>query len=425
MRQVRSTRPEATRAAGNETASAEPEASAGEQNGVADKEDKAKLAGTPGAAQVASAEMQHTAHAPIWGAAPGGGVTAVSGGLALGEPDSAGAVAPPPAQDVPQMAHLPLPPASNAILPHHASPDLKVEGVLNATATGQAAGSVKNPMSFVDIKVMPAQNVVLAPGASQKRADKPDSAVQPPRSKKAKSAPWTDEEDEQLAKVVERYGVGDWCVVSSAMPGRSDRQCRDRYFNHVDTGVNRSPWTELEDAIIVGAHARLGNRWSSIVPLLSGRTANAIKNRFNATLLPRLRNPHAQMKRKRKCNAPVETLLAIHNPQLLQKPQTAQPQDGAAHDAASGNSMQPPNKPQPRRLQPPTEAMCTCGKMGFEARSDDESQKLPAGCTMLHHFPCPPARTQSPSPLETLADMSMRLLSAEKWDPKENKKQKT
>jgi hypothetical protein len=32
-----------------------------------------------------------------------------------------------------------------------------------------------------------------------------------------------------------------------------------------------------------------GNRWVDMVPLLSGRTANAIKNRFNATLLPRIR----------------------------------------------------------------------------------------------------------------------------------------
>jgi len=32
-----------------------------------------------------------------------------------------------------------------------------------------------------------------------------------------------------------------------------------------------------------------GNKWVEMVPLLNGRTANAIKNRFNATLLPRIR----------------------------------------------------------------------------------------------------------------------------------------
>ena len=119
------------------------------------------------------------------------------------------------------------------------------------------------------------------------------------KAKKAKSRPWSQQEDAQLARIVARYGTADWCVVSSSMPGRSDRQCRDRYLNHVDASVNKAPWTDEEDAIIVGAHACLGNRWSSIVPLLQGRTANAIKNRFNATLLPRLRNPNAQMKRKR------------------------------------------------------------------------------------------------------------------------------
>lgn len=36
-------------------------------------------------------------------------------------------------------------------------------------------------------------------------------------------------------------------------------------------------------------HSYTGNKWVEMVPLLQGRTANAIKNRFNATLLPRIR----------------------------------------------------------------------------------------------------------------------------------------
>ena len=42
-------------------------------------------------------------------------------------------------------------------------------------------------------------------------------------------------------------------AVSSSMPGRSDRQCRDRYLNHVDASVNKAPWTDEEDAIMWGA----------------------------------------------------------------------------------------------------------------------------------------------------------------------------
>ena len=57
--------------------------------------------------------------------------------------------------------------------------------------------------------------------------------------RKVISEPWNEEEDKKLGRLVERIGKKDWCMIASVMEGRTARQCRERYCNHVDDAINR------------------------------------------------------------------------------------------------------------------------------------------------------------------------------------------
>lgn len=64
--------------------------------------------------------------------------------------------------------------------------------------------------------------------------------------------------------------------------GRTSKQCRERWYHHLDPTINKSAYTPKEDKIIIETQARLGNKWSQIAARLPGRTENSIKIRCKA-----------------------------------------------------------------------------------------------------------------------------------------------
>ncbi|KAE9615525.1 putative transcription factor MYB-HB-like family [Lupinus albus] len=92
---------------------------------------------------------------------------------------------------------------------------------------------------------------------------------------------WTKEEDDILRKQIGTYGTVNWAIIASKFKDKTTRQCRRRWYTYLNSDFKKGGWSHEEDKLLCEAQKIFGNRWTEIAKVVSGRTDNAVKNRFS------------------------------------------------------------------------------------------------------------------------------------------------
>ncbi|XP_041015578.1 transcription factor MYB124-like isoform X2 [Juglans microcarpa x Juglans regia] len=92
---------------------------------------------------------------------------------------------------------------------------------------------------------------------------------------------WNQEEDDILRQQICLHGTGNWTIIASKFKDKTTRQCRRRWYTYLNSDFKKGGWSPEEDILLCEAQKIFGNRWTEIAKVVSGRTDNAVKNRFS------------------------------------------------------------------------------------------------------------------------------------------------
>jgi hypothetical protein len=87
------------------------------------------------------------------------------------------------------------------------------------------------------------------------------------------------QKDALLRQLVVTHGEKNWKAITEKIPGRTKRQCSERWKHYLSPNVICGAWTAPEDERLFTMVQTLGPRWKRLEGLFPGRTDNHLKNR--------------------------------------------------------------------------------------------------------------------------------------------------
>jgi hypothetical protein len=87
-------------------------------------------------------------------------------------------------------------------------------------------------------------------------------------------------EDDILRSAVAFHGIDNWASIAGLVEGKTERQCKERWFNYVNPSLKAGSWTPEEDERLLAKHEQHGNKWMKIARFFPNRTDGMLKNRF-------------------------------------------------------------------------------------------------------------------------------------------------
>lgn len=189
------------------------------------------------------------------------------------------------------MAYQPIPIINiiNIILPKQANKDLKAFNCLNPIIIPNNLNNNNNIFHFSNEY----DNIYYYNYMAQSTEK---NEINHPKKKPHPKNKFTPTEDQKLINIVKNYDftllkqdsekksksdIHNWVEIAKQLDtGRNARQCRDRWINYLSPLVQKNPWTDEEDKLLLQKYQEIGPKWTKIASFFDSRTDINLKNRF-------------------------------------------------------------------------------------------------------------------------------------------------
>ena len=122
-------------------------------------------------------------------------------------------------------------------------------------------------------------------GSRKRQRDKPSDGEENTGARKKQRKEWTMGEDVLLIVAVHQYDEKKdilWRMLSKCVPGRTSRQCYNRWHQVLNPELKHGPWSDKEDALLFDLQKKHGSYWIKISSLIPGRSSKHVCNRWNS-----------------------------------------------------------------------------------------------------------------------------------------------